>query len=69
MSNMVAAHVPPAAKARALGMSFTGFHTGVAVSLNLGRKGAGVTCTICVHFNRSAVGSNKGRGLCVCVCY
>lgn len=28
MSNMVAAHVPPSAKARALGMSFTGFHTG-----------------------------------------
>jgi hypothetical protein len=28
MSNMVAAHVPLSAKARALGMSFTGFHTG-----------------------------------------
>lgn len=25
---MVAAHVPAAAKSRALGMSFTGFHTG-----------------------------------------
>jgi MFS family permease len=30
MNNMVAAHVPPSAKARALGMSFTGFHTGTA---------------------------------------
>lgn len=28
MSNLVANHVPPSAKARALGMSFTGFHTG-----------------------------------------
>eukprot|EP00775_Hariotina_reticulata_P012650 gene12650-12778_t len=35
MSNMVAAHVPPAAKARALGMSFTGFHTGNLVGLVL----------------------------------
>lgn len=32
MSNMVAAHVPPSAKARALGMSFTGFHTGKCCS-------------------------------------
>jgi ACS family sodium-dependent inorganic phosphate cotransporter/ACS family sodium-dependent inorganic phosphate cotransporter-like MFS transporter 9 len=28
MNNLVSAHVPPSAKARALGMSFTGFHTG-----------------------------------------
>lgn len=29
MSNMVARHVPAAAKSRALGLSFTGFHTGM----------------------------------------
>jgi MFS family permease len=36
MSNMVAAHVPASAKARALGMSFTGFHTGKAVTCPVG---------------------------------
>ncbi|WIA32968.1 hypothetical protein OEZ86_006131 [Tetradesmus obliquus] len=35
MSNMVAAHVPASAKARALGMSFTGFHSGNLVGLVL----------------------------------
>ncbi len=28
MSNLVASHIPPAAKARALGMCFSGFHSG-----------------------------------------
>lgn len=35
MNNMVAGHVPPAAKARALGMCFTGFHSGNLVGLIL----------------------------------
>lgn len=35
MNSLVAKHIPPAAKARALGLIFTGFHTGNLVGLTL----------------------------------